>query len=361
MKGISVQLKGLAKHFGKVVALKTLDLDVRAGELVAFLGPSGCGKTTTLLMIAGIYQPTAGEVYFGERRVEHLHPRDRDVGMVFQSYALYPHLTIFENIAFPLRLKKIPQADIKRKVQQTADFLGIAHVLERRPAQVSGGQQQRAALARALVKEPQVLLLDEPLSNLDAQIRLQARSEIRRLQQEIGVTSVLVTHDQAEALAMADRVAVFSTGELQQFAPPDDLYRRPANVFVARFVGHPPMNLLEGRFENGQFIMGDVTSGAVGRVRIPVPGGHPQGPGYLGIRPEDATLDGVARDGGISARVVVIEPLGRETLVTLRLGEIDFKVLADQDMRPTPGAEVRLGYRQDHVHFFDQSGLRLGL
>ncbi len=348
MKGISVRLVSLTKHFGKVVALQSLDLDARAGELVAFLGPSGCGKTTTLLMIAGIYRPTAGEIYFGERRIDHLHPRDRDVGMVFQSYALYPHLTIFNNIAFPLNLKKMPSAEVRQKVRQTADLLGIAPVLERRPAQVSGGQQQRAALARALIKEPQVLLLDEPLSNLDAQIRIQARGEIRRLQQEIGVTSILVTHDQAEALAMADRVAVFSMGELQQFAAPDELYRRPANAFVARFVGHPPMNLLEGRFEDGHFVMDG--------LRIPVPRRHPEGPGFLGIRPEDATLD-----GEMAARVMVVEPLGRENLLTLRLGEVDLKVLVDQGVRPPLGGGVRLGYRQDHVHFFDRTGRRTGL
>lgn len=348
MKGISVRLVGLTKHFGRVIALKTLDLDVRAGEMVGFLGPSGCGKTTTLLMVAGIYQPTAGEIYFGERRVEHLHPRDRDVGMVFQSYALYPHLSIFENIAFPLRLKGFSRPDVTQRVQQTAELLGIAHVLDRRPAQVSGGQQQRAALARALVKEPQVLLLDEPLSNLDAQIRIQARGEIRRLQQELGITSILVTHDQAEALAMADRVAVFSTGELQQFATADDLYRRPANTFVARFVGHPPMNLLEGHFENGHF--------AAGALRIPAPAAHPRGPGSLGIRPEDANLT-----GRVPARVVITEPLGRETLVTLKVGENDFKVLADGNARPAPGAEVRLGYRQDRLHIFDQAGKRIGL
>ncbi|HXF82107.1 MAG TPA: ABC transporter ATP-binding protein, partial [bacterium] len=239
MKGIAVRLEGLAKHFGKVIALQALDLEIRAGEMVAFLGPSGCGKTTTLLMIAGVYQPTAGAIYFAERRVDHLHPRERDVGMVFQSYALYPHLTLFENIAFPLRLKGLRGEALAAKVRQTAELLGIAHLLERRPGQVSGGQQQRAALARALVKEPQVLLLDEPLSNLDAQVRVQARGEIRRLQLDLGVTSILVTHDQAEALAMADRVAVFSTGLLQQFAPPDELYTRPANLFVAGFVGHP--------------------------------------------------------------------------------------------------------------------------
>lgn len=347
MKGTSVRLQRLTKHFGTVCALQALDLDVRAGEMVAFLGPSGCGKTTTLLMIAGIYRPTGGEIYFGDHRVDPLHPRDRDVGMVFQSYALYPHLTLFDNIAFPLRLKKWPQAETVQKVRQTAELLGIGQVLDRRPAQVSGGQQQRGALARALVKEPQVLLLDEPLSNLDAQIRLQARGEIRRLQQQLGITSILVTHDQAEALAMADRIAVFSMGELQQFATPDELYRRPANTFVARFVGHPPMNLLEGRFEDGYL--------AAAGLRMPVPPGHPRGAGALGVRPEDAMLD-----GAVPARVTVIEPLGRETLVTLRLGDVDFKVLADETTRPPLGAEVRLGYRPDRVHLFDQAGKRVG-
>jgi len=347
MKGTSVHLRGLTKHFGPVAALQALDLDIHAGELVAFLGPSGCGKTTTLLMIAGIYRPTAGEIAFGERRIDHLHPRDRDVGMVFQSYALYPHLSLFENIAFPLRLRRQPRTAIDDKVRQTATLLGIEEVLDRRPGQVSGGQQQRAALARALVKEPQVLLLDEPLSNLDAQIRLQARGEIRRLQQELGITSLLVTHDQAEALAMADRIAVFSQGVLQQFATPDELYRRPANTFVARFVGHPPMNLLAGQFAEGYLV-------AAG-FHMPVPPGHPRGPGTLGIRPEDATLD-----GDLPARVTVIEPLGRETLVTLRLGDADVKVLTDPATRPRLGAEVRVGYRQDRVHLFDQAGRRLG-
>jgi ABC-type sugar transport system ATPase subunit len=347
VKGTSVRLDRLTKHFGKVCALQALDLDVRAGEMVAFLGPSGCGKTTTLLMIAGIYRPTAGEISFGDRRVDHLHPRDRDVGMVFQSYALYPHLSLFENIAFPLRLKRQQRAEIAERVRQTAELLGIGQVLDRRPAQVSGGQQQRAALARALVKEPQLLLLDEPLSNLDAQIRLQARGEIRRLQQELGVTSILVTHDQAEALAMADRIAVFSMGALQQFATPDELYRRPANTFVARFVGHPPMNLLEGQFEDGCI--------AAAGLRLPVPPGHPRGPGVLGVRPEDATLDGV-----VPAQVTLVEPLGRETLITLRLGDADFKVLADQATRPPVGAEVRLGYRGNRVHLFDQYGKRVG-
>ena len=345
MKGIRVRLEGLSKHFGKVVALRTLDLDIRAGEMVAFLGPSGCGKTTTLLMIAGIYQPTAGAIHFGDRRVDHLHPRDRDVGMVFQSYALYPHLTLFDNIAFPLRLKGQRPTEIGPKVRQTAELLSIAQILDRRPAQVSGGQQQRAALARALIKEPQVVLLDEPLSNLDAQIRLQARGEIRRLQQEIGVTSILVTHDQSEALAMADRVAVFSTGELQQFAPPDELYHRPINTFVAGFVGHPPMNLFPGRFDDGAF--------AIGSARFPLPPTVVRGEGTLGIRPEDISLG-----GDIGARVLIVEPLGREALVTAAVDGATMKLLVGEHARPAPGSQIRIGYRPERLHLFDAVGQR---
>lgn len=345
MRGISVRLDGLSKHFGKVVALRALDLDIRAGELVAFLGPSGCGKTTTLLMIAGIYQPTAGTIHFADRRVDQLHPRDRDVGMVFQSYALYPHLTLFENIAFPLRLKRQGSEEIAAKVRQSADLLGIGSILERRPAEVSGGQQQRTALARALVKEPQVLLLDEPLSNLDAQIRLQARGEIRRLQQDLGVTSILVTHDQAEALAMADRVAVFSTGALQQFATPDDLYARPANTFVAGFVGHPPMNLIQGAFQDGTF-----AGGGLRLALLPV--SAPRGPGTIGLRPEDL-MPGPA----IRGRVILVETLGRQVLVTVDLDGASVKMVADT--RPAVGSQIGIGYDPRSLHCFGADGRRI--
>ncbi len=344
MRGISVRLEGLSKHFGRVVALRTLDLDIRAGELVAFLGPSGCGKTTTLLMIAGIYQPTAGTIHFADCRVDQLHPRDRDVGMVFQSYALYPHLTLFENIAFPLRLKRQGAEEIGTKVRQTAELLGIGSILERRPAEVSGGQQQRTALARALVKEPQVLLLDEPLSNLDAQIRLQARGEIRRLQQDLGVTSILVTHDQAEALAMADRVAVFSTGALKQFATPDELYARPANTFVAGFVGHPPMNLIQGTFQDGLF--------AGGGLHLSLPAPVPAGPGFIGLRPEDLSLGGAIR-----GRVVLVETLGREVLVTVDVAGASVKMVADA--RPAVGTQVGIGYDPARLHCFGSEGGRI--
>jgi len=347
MRGIEVRLEGLSKHFGRVVALRSLDLEVRAGEMVAFLGPSGCGKTTTLLLVAGIYRPTTGAIYFGDRRVDGLHPRDRDVGMVFQSYALYPHLTLFENIAFPLRLKRRPEAEVRAKVSQTAELLGIGHVLDRRPGQVSGGQQQRAALARALVKEPQVLLLDEPLSNLDAQIRLQARAEIRRLQRDLGVTTILVTHDQAEALAMADRVAVFSTGEVQQYATPLELYQRPQNTFVAGFVGHPPMNVVRGRLEGGTF--------EADGWRCRVPRVSYRGEGYLGVRPEDLRVG-----GEVEARVLVAETLGREQLVTVRVGATELKLLAAQADGFAADSVVKLDIPPDRVHLFDAAGRRIG-
>jgi inositol-phosphate transport system ATP-binding protein len=345
-RGVPLRLQGLSKRFGSVQALRALDLDIETGELVAFLGPSGCGKTTTLLLIAGIYRANEGAIFFGEERVDALHPRHRDVGMVFQSYALYPHLSLFENIAFPLRLKRTPRTEIEQRVKQAADLLGIAEQLGRRPAQVSGGQQQRAALARALVKEPRVLLLDEPLSNLDAQIRLHARGEIRRLQQDLGITSVLVTHDQSEALAMADRVAVFREGLLLQYASSEELYERPADTFVAQFVGHPPMNLLTGSVANGTFIgNGFATS---------VPPACPAGSVWLGIRPEDARVG-----GDLEARVHVIEPLGREFLVTCLLGDATVQVLSRSRPEADGAGMVRLAFPIERLHVFDAMGRRI--
>ncbi len=347
MRGVGLGLHNLSKHFGRVVALRELTLGIRAGELVSFLGPSGCGKTTTLLLIAGIYRPTTGEIHFDDRRMDALHPRDRDVGMVFQSYALYPHLTLYENVAFPLRLKRMGREDLDRRVRQVAEMLGIGQILERHPGQVSGGQQQRAALARALVKEPKVLLLDEPLSNLDAQIRLQARAEIRRLQQGLGVTSVMVTHDQAEALAMSDRVAVFSMGEVQQFAPPEELYYRPANTFVAEFVGYPSMNLIGGEFVDGRF-HGD-------GVEIVAPGCGYAGKGWLGIRPEHVRIG-----DEVPGRALVVESQGREALLTVEVSaSLMFKALLPVEAAPRAGEQVGLGWEDHRLHFFDRSGVRL--
>ncbi|MCK4449209.1 MAG: ABC transporter ATP-binding protein, partial [Anaerolineae bacterium] len=218
-----VDLKDLYKQFGKVVAVDDLNLEIEHGDFISLLGPSGCGKTTTLLMVAGIYKPTEGYIYFGERIVNNLPPKDRNIGMVFQSYALYPHMTVYDNLTFPMQLKKVPKEVMKERAQRVADMMDIGHLMDRKPAQLSGGQQQRVALGRALVKEPKLLLFDEPLSNLDARLRLSMRGEIKRLQMELGITSIYVTHDQVEAMTMADRVAVMKDGKLQAYSPPDEL------------------------------------------------------------------------------------------------------------------------------------------
>src|SRR3990170_3318416 len=238
-----VVLEGLTKRFGTVTALQSLDLEIADGEFVALLGPSGCGKTTTLLLIAGIYQPSSGSITFGDRAVNDLSPAERRIGMVFQSYALYPHMTVEQNIAFPLDVgRRLAADERRRRVREAAQLVQVAELLERRPAQLSGGQQQRVALARAMVKRPDILLFDEPLSNLDARLRHEMRGEIKRLQKEVGITAIFVTHDQLEALTMADRVALMNDGKLQAYATPTELYAHPANRFVAEFIGTPPMN-----------------------------------------------------------------------------------------------------------------------
>src|SRR3990172_2929604 len=244
-----IVLDKLGKRFGVVEALRDLNLEIADAELIALLGPSGCGKTTTLLMLAGIYKPTSGQILFDGVAVNDLPPQDRHIGMVFQSYALYPHMTVFDNIAFPLRLLRRPVDEIQRRVLEAAALVQIEALMDRRPNQLSGGQQQRTALARALVKQPTLLLLDEPLSNLDAKLRVLMRAEIKHLQRRLGITTILVTHDQVEAMTMADRIAVLRDGLLQQVGTPDDLYYRPANTFVAGFIGSPPMNFIPARVE----------------------------------------------------------------------------------------------------------------
>ncbi|HDJ83484.1 MAG TPA: ABC transporter ATP-binding protein, partial [Desulfurococcaceae archaeon] len=242
---VSVRLENLTKCFGRVIAVNNLNLEIKDGEFVALLGPSGCGKTTTLLMIAGIYKPTKGYIYFDDVIVNDLPPKDRNIGMVFQSYALYPHMRVFDNIAFPLKLQKLPKEEIKKRVLETAKLLRIEDLLNRKPAQLSGGQQQRVALARALAKQPNLFLMDEPLSNLDAKLRVIMRAELKRLQKSLGITTIYVTHDQVEAMTMADRIAVLNKGELQQYSTAEELYSKPSNLFVAGFIGSPPMNFIE--------------------------------------------------------------------------------------------------------------------
>jgi len=350
-----VTLENLTKYFGKVVAAEDVNLRIGDGEFVALLGPSGCGKTTTLLMVAGIYKPTRGYVYFDDRVVNDLLPKDRNVGMVFQSYALYPHMTVFDNITFPLKLKKVPKEEMKKRARKVAELLQIEELMDRKPAQLSGGQQQRVAVARALVKEPDILLFDEPLSNLDAKLRIQMRAELKRLQMELGITTIYVTHDQVEAMTMADRIAVMNAGRLQQCSTPEELYDHPRNLFVAGFIGSPPMNFLSVRLEesDGRYYL--KREGF--ELEIPAPKGalalkHATGPEVvMGIRPEDIAL--VPQGEGIPAEVYVTEPLGRDLLIDLKLAGVDVRALVDPSVKAEVGEVVGLKFNAQKVHLFD--------
>ncbi len=269
-----VELKGLRKEFGDVKAVNGVDLSIQQGEFVVILGPSGCGKTTLMRMVAGLERPTEGEVIIGNRNVTPLPPRAREIAMVFQSYALYPHMTVFNNIAFPLKARKTPKMEIEEKVKWAASILGIQRLLDRKPRQLSGGERQRVALARALVKEPAVMLLDEPLSNLDAKLRVSARDELQRFQRNLGITTIFVTHDQIEAMGLGDRIAVMNAGRVRQVGAPQEIYDDPADTFVATFLGSPPMNLLERNghllgFRPENFLPGDVTGDDEAYVTFP--------------------------------------------------------------------------------------------
>jgi len=347
---MKVELENLSKRWGNVVGADSINLDIQDAEFVAFLGPSGCGKTTTLLMVAGIYKPTEGTIRFDEQVVNQVAPKDRNIGMVFQSYALYPHMSVFQNISYPLKLKKVPKDGMQKQAQRVADMMGIGHLMDRKPAQLSGGQQQRVALGRALVKEPQLLLFDEPLSNLDARLRLSMRGEIKRLQMELGITSIYVTHDQVEAMTMADRVAVMKDGLLQAYAPPDELYDQPRTLFIGGFVGNPPMNFVDVEVvsENG-----DCHARREGfDVVVPAERGEKaagRGNVTLGIRPEDITI----ADTGVSGEIYIVEPLGRDDLVTARIGDASVHVLADPTLGLKMGQAVTLGFNMHKVQFFD--------
>jgi inositol-phosphate transport system ATP-binding protein len=341
-----VELARLRKAWDEVVALDDIDLVIEDGEFVALLGPSGCGKSTTLFLLAGIYAPTAGEIRFDGHLVNEVEARDRNIGIVFQSYALYPHMTVRKNIMFPLKFKSVPEAEARARAETAARLVHVEELLERMPQQMSGGQQQRVALARALVKEPQLLLLDEPLSNLDATLRLTMRTEIKHLQRQLGVTTLLVTHDQLEATTMADRIICMNKGRIEQVGSPETLYQRPASLFIASFIGAPPMNLLEARAEDGHLAVGETSldcEGAGGRV-------------VLGIRPENLRLDGA----GLAGRIAAIEPMGRETLyiVESELGQL--RVLeAGAEVRHELDAPVRVGFDAADTLLFDAGSGRL--
>lgn len=355
----SLHLEHLTKQFGTVVAVNDLNLTVEDGEFIALLGPSGCGKTTTLLMISGIYQPTEGEIYFDEVPMNNVAPRDRYVGLVFQSYALYPHMSVYQNISFPLRLTKRPKKEIERKVQEVAALTKIEELLGRKPGQLSGGQQQRVALCRALVKEPEILLLDEPLSNLDARLRIETRAEIKRLQQELGITSILVTHDQVEAMTMAERIAVMNYGVLQQYDSPNKLYDQPQNLFVASFIGAPPMNLAHVRLEekDGRRVL---AAGGFSLLLPPELGNRlAEEKGtelVLGLRPEDLKLDTEEKQGSFPGEVFLVEPLGTGALVHFDFGREKIRVLVPREQPVSVGQKLWIVPRMERIHLFTSDG-----
>ncbi len=353
------------------VAVHDLDLDVADGEFVVLVGPSGCGKSTTLRMIAGLESITSGRLSIGGRVVNALPPKERDVAMVFQGYALYPHMTVFENMAFALQLRKRPREEIAARVGRAAQLLALTDVLGRRPRQLSGGQRQRVAIGRAIVREPQVFLFDEPLSNLDAQLRSEMRREIAALHRTLRATTIYVTHDQVEAMTLGDRIVVLDRGFVQQIDAPLPLYQWPANRFVASFIGSPPMNLIDGRLE------ADAADGAPGRSRftsldggfhLPLPFAPVSGGGVtLGIRPEQltvwpatATHDKTAPAPTIVGQLEGAELLGYESVVHVRVGSIRLTARADPTIVPSVGSSLALSVDVAHVHLFDQaSGVAL--
>ncbi|AFK21872.1 ABC transporter ATP-binding protein [Pyrococcus sp. ST04] len=350
---VSVRLENIVKKFGNFTALDNVNLEIKDGEFMALLGPSGSGKSTLLYTIAGIYKPTSGRVYFDEKDVTELPPKERNVGLVFQNWALYPHMTVYKNIAFPLELRKVPREEIERKVRDVAKMLHIEKLLDRYPWQLSGGQQQRVAIARALVKEPDVLLLDEPLSNLDALLRLEVRAELKRLQKDLGITAVYVTHDQAEALAMADRIAVIREGKILQVGTPDEVYYKPKYKFVGGFLGNPPMNFLEARIEDGKLVITEESS-------IPIPSQYKDiiskvnvKEVLIGFRPHDArVIKGIGE--GIVGEVYSFEPLGREQIVTVSVNEEIVKVFAPEGETFTFGEKVTIEINEDSIVLFDK-------
>lgn len=351
---MEVTLENLTKKWGSVIGTEDITLDIHSGEFVAFLGPSGCGKTTTLLMIAGIYRPTGGYVKFDGRIVNRVQPRDRNIGMVFQSYALYPHMTVYDNLVFPMKLKKTPPKVMKERAQRVAQMMDIDKLLDRKPGQLSGGQQQRVALGRALTKEPSLLLFDEPLSNLDARLRLSMRGEIKRLQMDLGITSIYVTHDQVEAMTMADRVAVMKGGHLQAYCTPNELYEQPRNLFIASFIGNPPMNFVRvtvGREDGIYRARHEGFDGVVSAER----GARVAGRGgvILGIRPEDMTIAPAASGQGALGEAYVVEPLGRDDLIDVRIAGASMHALADPAFGIRIGDPVRVTFNPEKVQFFD--------
>ena len=344
----SLEIAGINKRFGNgdksVEVLRRVDIHVAPGEFLILVGPSGCGKSTLLNIIAGLDDPTEGEVRIGGKNVVGMPPRDRDIAMVFQSYALYPTMSVADNIGFALEMRKMPKAERQKRIDEVAAMLQISHLLDRRPSQLSGGQRQRVAMGRALARQPQLFLFDEPLSNLDAKLRVEMRAEIKRLHQASGITSVYVTHDQVEAMTLGSRIAVMKGGVVQQLGTPDDIYNRPANTYVATFIGSPTMNLLRGAATGGQF---DI-QGAALNLAAPASANEV----LLGVRPEHLVMQDSAPWRG---KVSVVEPTGPDTYVVVDTAAGSVTLRTDAQTRVQPGDAVGLAVEPANAHWFDAS------
>ncbi len=346
----SVTLRSISKRWGRHAGVDDVSLEIADGEFLVLLGPSGCGKSTTMRIVAGLEDPTAGDVLIGDRVVNEVPPGERDLAMVFQNYGLYPHMTVAENIGYPLKVARVEKQERARRVRAAAEKVELSELLERRPSQLSGGQRQRVALGRAIVRTPQLFLMDEPLSNLDAKLRVSMRAQLKHLQRELNTTTIYVTHDQVEAMTLADRVAVMSAGKLQQVGPPLEIYNRPANAFVAAFLGNPSMNLIEAAVENGRVVHP--------LFSLDVPG-LPSGRITLGERPEDMAIVAPGT-GDFDTKVYTAELLGDTALVTVQLGPKLVAVKAEKDTSVRMGDTVGVRFNREALHFFDAaSGERL--
>ncbi len=352
---MKIELKEITMKFEDVTAVDSLNVTINEGELVSLLGPSGCGKSTTLFMLAGLYKPTAGQMFFGEKLINKIEPENREIGMVFQNYALYPHMSVLKNIMFPLKMAKVPKKEAEERALAMAKLVHIDHLADRKPGQLSGGQQQRVAIARALVKKPKLLLLDEPLSNLDARLRLEMREEIRRIQQEVGITTVFVTHDQEEAMSISDKVLLMKDGKYQQYSPPQYMYDHPENEFVAKFMGSPPINVIPVTLNQSEKTIS--ISGTENTILCPDNLNFNKVSGNqltLGVRPEDFMIvDPSETNQFISVTVDVVERIGRDTLLNAMVGEKHIRALVEPDVKVKKGDTLHLAIRNERFHLFN--------
>jgi multiple sugar transport system ATP-binding protein len=351
----NVKLRNISRQFSTATAVEDISLEIPEGQFWVLVGPSGCGKSTILRMVAGLDFPTTGEIYIGDRLVNNLPARERDVAMVFQNYALYPHMTVAENLAFGLKMRHVDRAQVQQRVRTVAEALDLSHLLNRKPKQLSGGQQQRVALGRAIARQPQVFLLDEPLSNLDAQLRDDTRAELKRLHQQVGVTTLYVTHDQTEAMTLADQIVVLSQGRIQQIGTPQQIYRNPANRMVASFLGNPPMNLLHATYENGCISLNRQTIACPPHLQNRFKGTQPQ-TFDLGIRPEHIRTSPNDTENTLTVTVEVVEPLGRETLLRTHLAtdlSQSLILVTDSTFLAKPQSTLQVAFEPDRLMIFD--------